>query len=524
MSNLKITALALVLQITVVGCVSEQTVVEGTRGGQTEVGSDQQARTRMSLGLTYLQRGENDQAIFNLEKAKELAPDMPEIWNALAYYYQQVDEIDLAEDAYRTALRKDSNNADTYNNFGAFLCQHGKYKQAEELLLAAVKLPGYIRVADSYENLAYCSLEQNDFAKYKQYLLSSLKHSSSRQTAVYNIAMLEYAMGNMVEAKKWQTRLQNLGQVSAPVSLLRYLIAYRTGDSADQQEAEKFLVSVFPTSKEAGMVLAGDFRESEPDKLRQRFKSSLMGQAQATESPTELVATPKMKIVKRKGVADESAPQAMPKEEPLPEEVQLTSSPGVSAPDVSGPDVSVPDSSSAELPATSSENLASASAPNSISADPADEAQATANNQATSDAKAATGLDTAQNPVATDATVANTNSTEDATNPTTYVVKAGDTLYRIASRFRLSVSELQQLNKLSDASMIREGMTLKIAKQATGAVPATYQVNAGDTLFSIAFKFNVSMDTLLELNNLTPGQELTPGQTLNLRASEPSSL
>jgi type IV pilus assembly protein PilF len=523
MSNLKITALALVLQITIVGCVSEQTVVEGTRGGQTEVGSDQQARTRMSLGLTYLQRGENDQAIFNLEKAKELAPDMPEIWNALAYYYQQVDEIDLAEDAYRTALRKDSNNADTYNNFGAFLCQHGKYKQAEELLLAAVKLPGYIRVADSYENLAYCSLEQDDFAKYKQYLLSSLKHSSSRQTAVYNVAMLEYAMGNMVEAKKWQTRLQNLGQVSAPVTLLRYLIAYRTGDSAEQQEAEKFLVSVFPTSKEAGMVLAGDFRESEPDKLRQRFKSSLMGQAKAAEEPAEQVAAPKMKIVKRKGVADESAPQAMPKEEPLPEEVQLTSA----------PDISVPDSSSAELPAISSENLASATAPNAISVDPAeellsqtpaDEVQATPNNQATSDAKAATGLDTAQNPLASDATVANTNATENVTNPTTYVVKAGDTLYRIASRFRLSVSELQQLNKLSDASMIREGMTLKIAKQATGAVPATYQVNAGDTLFSIAFKFNVSMDTLLELNNLTPGQELTPGQTLNLQASEPSSL
>jgi len=516
MSNLKITALALVLQITVVGCVSEQTVVEGTRGGQTEVGADQQARTRMSLGLTYLQRGENDQAIFNLEKAKELAPDLPEIWNALAYYYQQVDEIDLAEDAYRTALRKDSNNADTYNNFGAFLCQHGKFKQAEELLLAAVKLPGYIRVADSYENLAYCSLEQDDFAKYKQYLLSSLKHSSSRQTAVYNVAMLEYAMGNMVEAKKWQTRLQNLGQVSAPVTLLRYLIAYRTGDSAEQQEAEKFLVSVFPTSKEAGMVLAGDFRESEPDKLRQRYKNSLMGQAQATESPVEPVATPKMKIVKRKGIAEESAPQAMPKEEPLPEEVQLTSA----------PDISVPDSSLAELPTASSENLAAATAPHAISADPAeellnqtatDEVQSTPDHQAASDAKAATSSDSAKNPVATDAT-------EDATNPTTYVVKAGDTLYRIASRFRLSVSELQQLNKLSDASMIREGMTLKIAKQATSAVPATYQVNAGDTLFSIAFKFNVSMDTLLELNNLTPGQELTPGQTLNLRASEPSSL
>lgn len=503
MSNLKITALAILLQITVAGCVSEQTVVDGSEGGQSEVGTDQQARTRMSLGLTYLQRGENDQAIFNLEKAKDLAPDMPEIWNALAYYYQQVDEVDLAEEAYRTALRKDDNNADTYNNFGAFLCQHGKYKESEELLLAAVKRPGYMRVADSYENLAYCALDQKDFAKYKQYLLSAVKHSSSRQTAVYNLASLEYAMGNMAEAKKWQTRLQNLGQVSAAASLLRYLIAYRTGDAAEQQIAEKFLVSVYPTSKETGMVLAGDFRESEQDKLRQRFKASLMGQAQVEQAPTEPVAAPKMKIVKRKGVADDSAPQAMAKEEPLPEEVQLPTTAEPSIDEITSGQIQQQTGIAGQV--ESPDTLVPT---NAVTA--TQEKVATENSNIT--------------PTTANETVAPSTASDTTATPTTYVVQSGDTLYRIASRFRLSVSELQQLNKLSDASMIREGMTLKIAKTDSGEVPATYQVNAGDTLFSIAFKFNISMDTLLELNSLTSGQELTPGQTLNLRASESPSL
>ena len=509
MSNLKITALAILLQFTVVGCVSEQTVVEGTRGGQTEVGTDQQARTRMSLGLTYLQRGENDQAIFNLEKAKDLAPDMPEIWNALAYYYQQVDEVELAEESYRTALRKDDNNADTYNNFGAFLCQHGKFKQAEDLLLAAVKRPGYIRVADSYENLAYCSLEQNDFSKYKQYLLSAVKHSGTRQSTVYNLAMLEYAMGNMTEAKKWETRLQNLGQVSAAATLLRYLIAYRTGDAVEQQTAEKFLVSVYPTGKETSMVLAGDFRESEPDKLRQRFKSSVMGQAQVDEIPAAPVAAPKMKIVRRKGGTDESAPQAMAKEEPLPEEVQL--------PTTAEPTIEQITSGQGQQM-----NVATTPATVAVTEKSAQQNAVVASNTAdsVSDESAAPAV---ANVTTSAAQTENVTETQAAT-PSTYVVQAGDTLYRIASRFRLSVSELQQLNKLSDASMIREGMTLKVAKADAGAVPASYKVNVGDTLFSIAFKFNISIDTLLELNHLTPGQELTPGQTLNLRASETPSL
>ncbi len=482
MANLKVTALAFALSAGLAACVSEQTVVEGTRGGQTEVGSEQQARTRMSLGLTYLQRGENAQAIFNLEKAKELAPNLPEVWNALAYYYEQVDELEMAEDAYRTSLRKDDNNADTYNNFGAFLCQNGKYKQAEELLLAAVKRPGYIRVADSYENLAYCALAQEDFAKYKQYLLNAVKHSSSRQNAVYNLATLEYAMGDMAEAKKWQTRLQNLGQVSAQATLLRYLIAYRTGDSAEQQVAEKFLVSVYPTSKETGMVLAGDFRESEPDKLRQRYKASVVGSQTPEVAEAQPVAAPKMKIVKRKN-ADDSAPQAMAQEEPLPAEQQFT------------PEISNVDSDAGSNPANTLTAQTTAVTESS-------KVEAANLNQQP--------IEPANNPVVTEPA------------PTSYVVKSGDTLYRIASKFRLSVSELQQLNQLTDASMIREGMTLKVAKAAITEVPEKYTVSEGETLFSIAFKFNLKMEQLLELNQLAPGQELTPGQSLILRANEPA--
>jgi len=252
----KISVAGCVFLLLLSGCVSESTIVGNDRPGQPRTDMKEAARTRMSLGLNYLQRGDNTQAKYNLEKAKQLAPDLADIDNALAYYYQQVGELEQAEDSYRDALRKDSNNADTYNNFGAFLCQHQKYQQAEELLLAAIKRPGYIRVADSYENLAFCSLEQKDYVKYHQYLKQSLQHNSNRSSALYNMAVMEYAMGNLAEAKRWQSRLHQLGQVSAEATLLRYIVAYYSGDITEQQTAEKFLLSVYPTSPEANMVLA----------------------------------------------------------------------------------------------------------------------------------------------------------------------------------------------------------------------------------------------------------------------------
>jgi hypothetical protein len=67
--------------------------------------------------------------------------------------------------------------------------------------------------------------------------------------------------------------------VSAPATLIRYLIAYHSGDISEQQSAEKFLLKMHPASPEAAMLLSSDFSQSEAEKLRQSFKASLIGQS-----------------------------------------------------------------------------------------------------------------------------------------------------------------------------------------------------------------------------------------------------
>ncbi|MBU2178721.1 MAG: type IV pilus biogenesis/stability protein PilW, partial [Gammaproteobacteria bacterium] len=285
-------------------CVSESTIVNTDRVGKPRTDMKEAARTRMSLGLNYLQRGDTSQAKYNLEKAKQLAPDLSDVDNALAYYFQQVGELEQAEEAYRASLRKDSNNADTYNNFGSFLCQINKYTEAEELLQAAIKRPGYIRVADSYENLAFCALAQKDYTRYQQFLRQSLQHNSNRTSALYNMAVIEYAMGNLTEAKKWQARLHQMGQVSPEATLIRYLVAYQSGDMAEQQTTEKFLLSVYPGSSEAAMLLSRDFSQSNPEQMRQAYKATLLT---APVEQGDIQNQPKMKIVKRKGVVSSSS-------------------------------------------------------------------------------------------------------------------------------------------------------------------------------------------------------------------------
>lgn len=454
------------------GCVSESTIVDSKVPGERPTDNKQIARTRLSLGLNYLQRGETSQARFNLEKARELAPDMPEVDNALAYYYQQVGEFEQAEDAYRDALRKDHNNADTYNNFGAFLCQINKFEEAEELLLAAVKRPGYIRVADSYENLAFCALGRKDFDKYQQYLEQALRHNGVKHSIVYNLSMLNYAKGDLEKARIWQKRLQELGQVSPQATLLRYMIAYQLDDKTEQQTAEKFMLSVYPTAAETAWMLSADFSASAPEKLRQQYKASLLGL-----EPADLVqkpaATPKIKVVKRKtGVNPDS------------EAFGLTTE--------TGPQLMERTPAPAEAKSFSAVTAVTATAV-PVATEPSVAAVPTA-------------------PAETTAVTATTETTAQA--PATHKVQYGETLFRIASKYRLSVSELQRLNQLADPGDLKAGQVLRLSDAQQ--IPREYLALDGDTLFSIAYKFNLALAQLAAWNQLPTDVVLTPGQTILL--------
>ena len=98
----------------------------------------------------------------------------------------------------------------------------------------------------------------------------------------------------------------------------------------------------------------------------------------------------------------------------------------------------------------------------------------------------------------------------------TYTVKAGDTLYGISNQFGVSVTELARLNNVN-ADTIRVGQILKIPT-SSGTNPNTmfmYTVKSGDSLYSIARKYNTTVSAIKDLNNLT-SDKLSIGQILRI--------
>lgn len=91
-----------------------------------------------------------------------------------------------------------------------------------------------------------------------------------------------------------------------------------------------------------------------------------------------------------------------------------------------------------------------------------------------------------------------------------YVVKKGDSLWSIARKYNLSVNELKALNNLS-SNGLSVGQRLIVGKESSN----DYVVSAGDTLWAIARKFNVSIDDIKALNNLS-SNNLSIGMTLKI--------
>ncbi len=99
-------------------------------------------------------------------------------------------------------------------------------------------------------------------------------------------------------------------------------------------------------------------------------------------------------------------------------------------------------------------------------------------------------------------------------NVTTYTVKKGDNLYSIARQFNTSETAIMNLNNLK-TSALSIGQILKIPVTTTinGDQTKTYIVKKGDSLYSIARKYNTTVDSLKRKNNLT-SNSLSIGQKL----------
>ncbi|AGK52048.1 GH25 family lysozyme [Bacillus sp. 1NLA3E] len=111
-------------------------------------------------------------------------------------------------------------------------------------------------------------------------------------------------------------------------------------------------------------------------------------------------------------------------------------------------------------------------------------------------------------------------TTPTSAKTSTYVVKAGDTVGSIAKRYNTTISVLASLNNIKNVSFIRAGQVLKIfgaAKAAISQAIAYHKVLLGETVSVLAKRYGTTITQIKNWNNLDSKYTIFAGKTIRVR-------
>ncbi|MDK1288881.1 type IV pilus biogenesis/stability protein PilW [Pseudoalteromonas umbrosa] len=529
-----ICGLAILASLT--GCVTETRYANNNKPVvQKKTNNQDAAKTRIALALQYLNAGNNTQAKYNLDRALNLAPKLPESHYALAYYFEQVGENEKAQSAYISALKYGPNDPNTRNNYGAFLCRIGDYDAATEQFFKAIDIPSYLRVAESYENLALCALRQDNFDLALDYLKRALDHNSQRQSVLILMASVFYAKSELHRAEDVLKVYANKGFVSARGMLLEHLLSARMGRLQYAQELETLLLQTYPSSVEARLVLNNTLQLSEFEQLKEQYRTAQLNKITQLDN-NRVVANPQIKI-KRKiptPVADKT--QKQPSERPTATTVPARSLLTKTRDDVpQKTEIQHRTTTMTEL--VSSESQVFTSGSRSVSTVPSREVtkldesviskameepkvrfSTTTKKVADSEQVVFHRVDPSkitfsQQPqarhVEPDSSGRLLNEEVLLPEVPTHRIEMGENLFSVSVKYNIKLEKLLKWNALKKSDRVSVDQVIYLNDPNT-----THAIVKGESLFDIAMKHKLLIDDLMRWNRLTPDVALTPGRRI----------
>lgn len=244
--------LAILAVVTVLSaCATTQDSPRFGRDGMDRVSPVRAAEVNTRLGIGYMERGQLQLAIENLDTALRHDPEHTPAHLTLALIYEQLGDSRRAGQHYRQASRLAPYDGATQNAFAVHLCRQGQYREADRHFQRALDDPFYETVELAYSNAGACARRSGELEQAETYLRQALEVAPDYPDALYQMAELQYELGDPFRARAFLQRFESAADVDASTLKLGYRIEYALDNQREAGQYAARLEQNFPDSRQA---------------------------------------------------------------------------------------------------------------------------------------------------------------------------------------------------------------------------------------------------------------------------------
>ncbi len=249
------------------GCTTAPaTRISGQGGSDLMTESDEpearkRARIRLELASSYFERGQMTVALDEAKQAIGIDPDFAPAYNLRGLVYTRLNEVKLAEDSFRQALRLAPRDGDTHHNLGWMYCQDGRYEQSYQSFNNALQTPNYASAARTWLTLGICQARDGKPQLAERSLGRAVELDAGNPVTLYNLAYLLHQRGENERARFYIRRLNNSELANASSLWLGIKVERQTGNFDGVRQLGDQLRRRFADSAEANAYERGAFNE-----------------------------------------------------------------------------------------------------------------------------------------------------------------------------------------------------------------------------------------------------------------------
>ncbi len=242
------------------------TTTTTTAGGREVVTTNEppdnarRAKVRLELASAYFGRGQTDTALDEVKQAISADPTLAPAQTLLGLIQAAKGDDRQAEESFNRALQIDPRDADAMHNYGWFLCQRGRFEEAQVRFNAAVAQPGSRDVSRTLLVQGICQARAGALDAAEKTLSRSYEIDPANPTTAMNLAEVLYRRSELERARFYVRRVNSQPDlVSAQTLWLAARIENKLGNASGVKNFGGQLRDRYPLAPQTLQFEKGSF-------------------------------------------------------------------------------------------------------------------------------------------------------------------------------------------------------------------------------------------------------------------------